>query len=195
MQEHGDIPTIADLLIELEPEVHWDDVAPLAQDLQDNERAGFVSVRRAPSRPGVGGPGFDIVPILITIVLTTTLTSLVQETVRDVIYPFLKDRLYTLYSKLPGVTATGTVKPLGLTLKHSELEAHYRFSEGLDKMQLDRALRAVPDHFETIAGRGNAVVMLDYDARSGTWVENREAGEFLTWSRQRQDETAGPAAQ
>ena len=60
----------------------------------------------------------------------------------------------------------------------------------LDQEQFDRALRGVPEHFETIAQRGNAVVMLDYDAASDTWVENKEAGEFLTWSKQRREETA-----
>jgi len=190
MREGSGIPVTADVHIELEQEVRWDEVGPLVQDLQDNLFPDFlsVSVRRRGFRVAAGGPGFDIGPILITIILTTTVVTVVQEAVRDVIYPFLKDKLYALYSKLPGVTATGAVKPLALAMKHEELEATYRFSEGLEKEQFGIALRSIPDHFETIAQRGSAVVMLDYDAASGTWVENKDAGEFLTWTRQRREE-------
>jgi hypothetical protein len=178
---------IGELEIQIEEEVTWDDVAPLARDLQDGGHAVFVSVRRGVGRPSAGGPGYDIVPILILFVVTTTFTSLVHEAVRDVLYPFLKEKLYALYSRLPGMTRAGPVKPLAITMEDGNLEALYRFPEGLTQELFEKAFRTIPEHFEALRDRGSAVVMLDYDTDPGTWVENTEAGEFLTWARQQRE--------
>ena len=178
---------IGELELDIEPEVRWDDVLPLAQALQDEQKAFFVSVRRNGGRVAAGGPGYDIIPILMLIIVTTTVTSLVQESVRDVLYPFLKEKLYALYSKLPGMTPTGVVKPLAITMKDGDLEVLYRFSKGLEQRQFDKAFRTIPEHFETLRERRNAVVMLDFDPHSDAWVENTDAGEFLTWARHRSE--------
>jgi len=99
----------SDLRITLEPEVRWTDIAPLLDELQSHPGLPSVNVRREAFRIGAGGPGFDIVPILLYI----TASALVFETVRDLIYPRLKATLYAIYRKLPGMTRTGSAYPLG----------------------------------------------------------------------------------
>jgi len=178
-QPHG-------LQITLEREVQWGDIAPLLDELQEHPDLIFAEVRREAFRVAAGGPGFDIIPILLYL----TASALVFETVRDLIYPKLKETFHSIYRKLPGVTGTGNVYPMGIKIVEPDVEATYRLPEGLSDVALEEALRSISVHFAALVERKGESLILTYNADARNWVENVEASEFETWVRKRQMEEA-----
>jgi hypothetical protein len=165
------------LNITLEHEVQWTDVAPLLDELQKHPHLASVKVHRELIRIAAGGPGFDILPVLLYI----SASALVFETVRDLIYPRLKATLYAIYSRLPGMTPSGKVYPLGISIVQGEVGALYRLPEGLSDVAFAHALQSISTHFAALLGRGDVFLFFTYDPESESWVENVEASQFQTW--------------
>lgn len=164
-----------EVVVSLEPEVSWLDVVPIADELQ--ERGVYiVRVERAGMRVGAGGPGFDIVPIGATFFFG----ALMAEVVRDVVYPFLKEKLRAIYDKVSRAERAMELKPLAVGLKEAQLTATYRFPPGLSDTEFGSALGSVLTHFATIRGSRHGIVLLDFDSALGNWEINEEGSQFLT---------------
>jgi hypothetical protein len=177
--------------IALEREVEWRDIAPLLDELQQHPDLISVHVHRGAFRVAAGGPGFDIVPILLYI----TASALVFETVRDLIYPKLKELVYSIYRRLPGITGSGKVYPMAVNTVEPTIETAYRLPEGLSDVALEEALRSISVHFAGLGREGQSLIFT-YDADAKSWVENVEASQFETWIRQRQtEETDEPSGE
>jgi hypothetical protein len=164
------------LRITLEPEVQWTDIAPLLDELQSHPALPSVNVRREAFRVAAGGPGFDIVPVLLYI----TASALVFETVRDLIYPRLKATFYAVYRKLPGMTRSGNVYPMGISIVEGEVQALYRLPDGLSDVAFADAVGSISTHFPSLRGRGNVFLFFTYDPETRSWIENIEASQFQT---------------
>lgn len=177
-----------ELTIILEREVLWVHIAPLLDQLQEDPQLLTAEVRRETFRIAAGGPGFDIVPTLLLVAAS----ALIIEAVRD-LYPKIKETLYSVYSRLPGITSTGKVYPVAIRIVEPSLEALYRIPEGLSQSAFAQALNTIPTHFAGLKGRDDASLVFTYAVESGGWVENVEASEFETWIRRRQmKEADGP---
>ena len=165
-----------DILVVLEPEVSWLDIAPFVEELQNRSGGLSIRVERAGMRPGAGGPGFDIVPIGLTLFFG----PLVAELVKDVVYPFLKDKLRTIYVKVCKAERAIELKPFALGLRSGKLMATYRFPGGLSDAQFADALGSTLDHFALLQAAREGTVLLDYKPDSGSWEINEEGSAFLT---------------
>ena len=157
-------------------------MAPLLDELQTVPGLESLTVERWAFRTGAGGPGFDIVPVLFYL----TVSALIVEAVRDVIYPKLKDKLYGIYQRLPGVTPTGKVYPMGVTVVDGELEAQYRLPEGLSDVAFGEALTSLPTHFASLPRGERLSLVFTYEPGVKTWVENVDASNFRTWNAKRE---------
>jgi len=189
-----------DIRVVLEPEVSWVDIVPVVEELQNRSGGLSIRVERAGMRPSAGGPGYDIVPIAATFFFG----ALVAEAVRDVVYPFLKDRLRTIYEKVSRAERAIELKPLGVAFAEGELTVTYRFPHGLSDTEFASALQSIPVHFVQAKGittstlgdegmgcpylPGKGALVYDFDADSGNWMLNEEACAFLTWAGRRAKE-------
>jgi hypothetical protein len=169
-----------EVVVKLEPEASWSDIAPTLDALQQHAggKAAFVRAERSSFRPGAGGPGMDVWTIGVTLVFG----ALVGELVRDVVYPTLKDKLLGLYRKVCSAPRAMELKPLALELKDVGLRAVYRFPSGLSDGEFATALGSVVPHFATVRGTREGVVVLDFNASTGAWDISEDASQFLTWS-------------
>jgi len=173
-------PSDYEVAVRLEPEATWTDVAPILDELQEHteflQRAAVIRVDRNCIRIAAGGPGMDVWTIGVTLVFGAFLTELV----RDVVYPFLKDRLLALYRKVCSAPRAMELKPLGLQLNDSGLSALYRFPPGLSDADFASALGSVVPHFATLRATRTGVVVLDFNASTGMWDVSEQASAFLT---------------
>jgi hypothetical protein len=175
----------------IEKEVRWEDIAPLLDEIQQQDpNLQSIVVERHAFRIGAGGPGFDIVPILFFMtglwIFGAVGQALVSEIVKDA-YPALKKGLYAVYRRLPGMTPNGKVYPMGFGLAEGTLTAQYRLPEGLSDVEFGEALTSVPTHFASLQHEGRESLVFTYDPSVKGWVENREASEFRTWLLNRED--------
>lgn len=180
-------PSDYEVTVKLEPEASWTDIAPILDALQEHRefvrRAAFVRADRSCFRPGAGGPGMDVWTIGVTLIFG----ALVTEVVRDVVYPVLKDRLLALYRKVCSAPRAMELKPLGLELNDFGLGAVYRFPSGLSDADFASALGSVVPHFATLRAVRKGVVVLDFNASTGTWDVSEQATEFFTMAREVRD--------
>jgi hypothetical protein len=176
-------PSDYEVTVRLEPEASWTDIAPVLDALQEHSdfvrRAALIRADRSCFRPGAGGPGMDVWTIGVTLVFG----ALVTELVRDVVYPVLKERLLALYRKVCSAPRAMELKPLGLELNDSGLSAVYRFPPGLSDADFASALGSIVPHFATLRAVRKGVVVLDFNASTGTWDVSEEASAFLTSAR------------
>ena len=170
-----------DLVIRLEHDVSWSDVAPLLDELQapDNQAAVFIRVERVSTRVAAGGPGLGIMPVAVAI----TLGPLIAEFVKDVVYPKLKDRVLALYRLVAEKPRAMEVAPISIDFYTDDLSAIYRFPYGLNEGQFDRALSTVPVHYASIKSTRRGVALYEFDASSDAWTELEEASKFLNSTR------------
>ncbi len=190
-----------EVVIQLQQELTWADIAPVVDELQ-NRGVIQARVERWNMRVAAGGPGYDIVPIGVILFFG----ALMQEVVRDVVYPYLKDKLLALYRKVCASERAVELKPLAIALREGELKALYRFPAGLGDAEFASALGEVVSHFETTKGMttmimvgadeirtfeaDKGVVVFDFNSASGIWELREDASAFMTFIDQRASQEA-----
>ena len=96
--------------------------------------------------------------------------ALVFEIVRDIVYPKLKQTLYSIYKKLPSLTPSGKAYPMRVTIREPDLEVSYQLPERLSDVAFGEALGSISIHFASVKGESDDRRMFTFDAEAKNWV-------------------------